>query len=82
MCIDDPRESYGHRVVTIGSAAPAGVGNRDFLQGSMGSGHPDVNGGRLALGHVRGGAELAGVPAQAIPGMSDYFVQAFAGEEA
>ena len=40
-------------------------------------------GGGLALGDVRGGrAELPVVPAQTIPGVSDYFVQAFAGGEA
>ena len=41
------------------------------------------SGGGLALGQVRGGgAELAVVPAQAIPGVSDYFVEALAGGEA
>ena len=40
-------------------------------------------GGGLALVQVRGGgAELAVVPAQAIPGVSDYFVQALARGEA
>ena len=44
-CDDAPRESYGHRMVAIGSAAPAGVDNRDLLQESMGRERPDVNGG-------------------------------------
>ena len=38
-----PQKSYGHRMVAIGSAARAGVGNRDFLQESMERHHPDVN---------------------------------------
>ena len=40
------------------------------------------SGGGFAIGHVRGGgAEFTVVPAQAIPGVSDYFVYAFAGGE-
>ena len=40
-------------------------------------------GGGLAVRQIGGGrAELAVVPAQAIPGVSDYFVHAFAGGEA
>ena len=72
----------GNGVEQRGTDDVADMQNRDLLQGSMGSGHPDVNGGSLALGHVRGGAELAVVPAQAIPGVSDHIVQAFVGGEA
>ena len=46
-----PKKSYGHRMVAIGSAALAGVDNRDLLQESMGRDCPDVNGGgRLNAG--------------------------------
>ena len=48
-----PRKSYGHRMVAIGSAAHAGVGNRDFLQESIGRDHPDVKrGGSLNAGNA------------------------------
>ena len=48
-----PQKSYGHRMVAIGSAAPAGVGSRTFLCGSVGREHPDVNGdGNLNAGNI------------------------------
>ena len=53
MCNDAPQKSYGHRMVAIGSAARAGVGNQDFLQESVGREHPGVNrGGCLNAGNA------------------------------
>ena len=72
----------------IGAATNLGTGGRgqepepqlaQQRQAPLVVGEP---GAGLAVGQIGGGgAELAVVPAQAIPGVSDYFVHAFAGGE-